>query len=166
MKRVLLVLLIAMIAIPTFQSCKKYENGPTISLRSKKSRVANDWAISSYQEGGIDKTTERINDDMTLTKSGEATYHQNNSGLIYTMVGTWEFDESKERIKILASYTRDDGAGNNIIVSVVEDMKVTKLKEKEMWWDGTVSQTLPAGYTWGTSSNVMTYAVKTKFKAR
>jgi len=166
MKRLLLVLLVAIIAIPTFQSCKKYENGPTISFRSKKARVANDWAISSYQEGGIDKTTERINDDMELTKAGEMTYHLYIGGTLFTMVGTWEFDDSKEKIKIVASYNQMDGA-TAIPTSVVEDMKITKLKEKEMWWEGSISQTLSGGYVWNeTGTSLWTYAVKYKFKSK
>jgi hypothetical protein len=50
MKRLLLVLLVAVFAIPTFQSCKKGENDPSISLRSRKARLVAEWEL---KEGSI-----------------------------------------------------------------------------------------------------------------
>ncbi len=47
MKKLLLVLLVALIAIPTFQSCKKGANDPAISLRSRKARLVASWTLSS-----------------------------------------------------------------------------------------------------------------------
>jgi hypothetical protein len=47
MKRVLLVLLVAIFAIPTFQSCKKGDNDPSISLRSRKARLVGEWKLSA-----------------------------------------------------------------------------------------------------------------------
>jgi hypothetical protein len=47
MKKLLLVLLVAIMAIPTFQSCKKGENDPTISLRSRKARLIGEWKLSA-----------------------------------------------------------------------------------------------------------------------
>ena len=52
MKKVLLVLLVAVFAIPTFQSCKKGENDPSISLRSRKARLVGEWKLSA---GTIEK---------------------------------------------------------------------------------------------------------------
>jgi hypothetical protein len=46
MKRLILVLLVAIMAIPAFQSCKKGENDPTISLRSRKARLVGEWKLS------------------------------------------------------------------------------------------------------------------------
>jgi hypothetical protein len=46
MKRVLLFLLIAVFAIPTFQSCKKGENDPAISFKSRKARLVGEWELT------------------------------------------------------------------------------------------------------------------------
>lgn len=46
MKRVLALLLVALIAIPAFQSCKKGENDPAISLKSRKARLVGEWELT------------------------------------------------------------------------------------------------------------------------
>ena len=38
-------------------SCKKYEDGPAISLMSKKARIANIWKVDVYYLNGKDITT-------------------------------------------------------------------------------------------------------------
>ncbi len=167
MKKILALLLVAAFAIPTFQSCKKYENGPSISFRSKASRVANDWAISSYMEDGVDKTNIHVSDVMTLTKDGGATYKFTDNGATITMTGNWVFDTKKENITFTSTYPRNNGGGTTITVTVVETMKITKLFEKEMWWEGSVTQTLPTGFSWpGTTSSVWSYTAATKFKSK
>jgi hypothetical protein len=167
MKKVILVLLMAVIAMPTFQSCKKYENGPSLSFRSKKARVANDWAISYYLEDNIDITAQRTGDDMTLTKDGDATYHKKNGDKTTTITGTWKFDDAKENITFIGTCTLYDLTNNPMIDSVIQDMKITKLKEKEMWWEGTITEKLPVGDIWPfTSSNVKKSTVAIKFESK
>ena len=41
----------------TLASCSKYEEGPGISLRSKKSRLVGDWEMTSITTNGIESTT-------------------------------------------------------------------------------------------------------------
>ena len=55
MKKILLLTLITTIILP-FSSCKKYEEGPALTLLSKKQRAANTWNILKYYENGTDKT--------------------------------------------------------------------------------------------------------------
>lgn len=98
MKRVLLVLLVALIAIPTFQSCKKGENDP-ISLKSRKARLVGEWALSA---GSITYV------------SGSTTYLDtyNGSTLIETYNGnsaTYTYTEKVEIVK--------DGTYKKTIVS-------------------------------------------------
>jgi hypothetical protein len=45
MKRVLLLVLLAIIAIPVFQSCKKGDNDPAISFKSRKARLCGEWNL-------------------------------------------------------------------------------------------------------------------------
>lgn len=55
MKRFLLVLLVAIIAIPAFQSCKKGENDPALSLVSRNARITAEWKLT-----GIEATRTRV----------------------------------------------------------------------------------------------------------
>lgn len=47
MKKLLIALLVAVFALPTFNSCKKGENDPGISLNSRKSRLVGEWKLTA-----------------------------------------------------------------------------------------------------------------------
>jgi hypothetical protein len=52
MKKFLPALIVLMICAVTFQACKKYEEGPALTLRSAKSRLKGDWKVTKYTENG------------------------------------------------------------------------------------------------------------------
>lgn len=60
---------VAVAGVLTFAACK-YEDGPAISLRSKRDRVANEWKIVKYEFEGKD-ALEKVNQsfDTTSTKT-------------------------------------------------------------------------------------------------
>lgn len=47
-KKVIIALAVATLVAPTLESCKKGENDPGLSLRSRKARVAGEWTVSKY----------------------------------------------------------------------------------------------------------------------
>lgn len=107
-------------------SCKKYEEGPALSLRSKTERVANSWRIAQALDNGNDVTSQYNKFELDLTKGGSATlsaeYTFFNSELKYITDGTWVFVSNKEKISL--NFENDDADGVYTIL---------KLKEKEMW---------------------------------
>jgi hypothetical protein len=69
MKKSLSIFVIALVAIVTFDSCKKGTNDPFLSLRSRKARVAGEWKLTSYsatKTSGSTVTKENF-DGSTLT---------------------------------------------------------------------------------------------------
>jgi hypothetical protein len=62
MKKLFLVLLIAIFAIPTFQSCKKGENDPSISFKSRDARITAEWKLTK-----IEGTQTTVNSGATTT---------------------------------------------------------------------------------------------------
>jgi hypothetical protein len=50
----------------TFAGCK-YEEGPRISLRAKRDRVSNEWAIKKYTYNGEDRTTQLFDQETGFT---------------------------------------------------------------------------------------------------
>jgi hypothetical protein len=48
--------LFLIIAILIFGGCKKYPEGPSLSLLTKKERVTNDWVIDKYFVDDTDNT--------------------------------------------------------------------------------------------------------------
>ncbi|MBS3915501.1 MAG: hypothetical protein KG003_13480 [Bacteroidetes bacterium] len=57
---------LALLGAMTFAGCK-YEEGPRISLRAKRDRVANEWAVKKYTYEGEDRTTQLIDAENGFT---------------------------------------------------------------------------------------------------
>lgn len=107
-------------------ACNKYEDGPKLSLRSKKERVANTWVIEKAIRNGNDVTDEYEIYTLTTSKDGDAKLNATIvfGGFTYTTNtnGTWEFSSNKE--KLIFDYENDD-ADNTY--------QILRLKEDELW---------------------------------
>lgn len=120
MKKVFLIFFVSMLAAATFQSCKKGENDPAISFRSRDARLIGTWNLVSVLgtwdrvEGGThtystftydgitfldDINTGNVGGtgtyEMTIEKSGDMSYVETlkvgNQTLIYNGAGYWEW---------------------------------------------------------------------------
>lgn len=119
----------------TFSGCKKYEEGPAISLNTKMHRAVNSWVIEQVFETSTNGTkTDRTGDyktaygnyNMILTKDEDytITYSPYNIGN-YSETGRWEFGGDK--INML--FFNDNG--NNSSIGTL--WRILRLKEKELW---------------------------------
>ncbi len=122
MKRIIFasVILISFIAL---DSCKKYEEGPALSLRSKKARVANTWKVEQYLFNGSDQTSffnsVLPNYREVYDKDGNYSFsYDSNSGS-----GRWEFQNDNLEIK-----------RSGVSSQSSEVLYILKLKEKEFWY--------------------------------
>ncbi|MCK5856245.1 MAG: hypothetical protein KAG64_02080 [Bacteroidales bacterium] len=128
MKKIITLVVLATFVLFGTYSCKKYEEGPLISLRTKTARVANDWKLDKAIQDGIDITSNYPEVEQTFEKEGG--YKMLFNGADYT--GNWEFDSDKEHILIKIDGSSDESK-----------FKIIRLKEKELWLDQTVgSQTI------------------------
>ncbi len=110
-----IVFILSIVILTTInQGCKKYEEGPMISLRSKTERVANTWKVEKYLKNGVDETADRAskkrNYTETFTKDGVWSYYyiqtdNNGTDEIKSDAGKWQFDNDKKEI--------DRNAGNS-----------------------------------------------------
>ena len=130
-KFIALMLLTSFVMFGTY-SCKKYEEGPMISLRSKKSRLDGEWKIDKATQDGIDVTANLPEMVMTLEKDGGFKMLNNATELL----GTWEFDDKKENLLI-----KYDGSTD------VAKLKIIRLKNDELWLDETAG-TQTIRYYW------------------
>jgi hypothetical protein len=109
-----------------FQSCNKYEDGPSISLRSAKARICNTWVIDKAYIADIDVTTAYMasfkNMEMSINKDGSYTKSfSDQSNTPFSISGTWEFGENNTTLIIKVS---------NITIST---LKILRLASKELW---------------------------------
>lgn len=118
--------MMALIAVSGLAGCKKYDDGPTFSLRSREERVANNWRIERAMDGGNDVTSYFDQYELRLTRDRDATltasYTLLSIDFNYSTNGTWEFENKSEDLRL---DFEDDGAD--------ETYQILTLKETELW---------------------------------
>ncbi|HEU4719506.1 MAG TPA: lipocalin family protein [Bacteroidia bacterium] len=124
MKKYILAGFIAFAAIAfTASSCKKYEDGPAISLLTKKMRLCNDWVVDKYLENGTDETN---GTDMTSFMQSVITEWSIKKDNSYTITGagsesgTWSLGEDKDDV----TFTPSSGTARTF--------RILMLKSKEL----------------------------------
>lgn len=117
-----LLLAMAVVIMLNFNSCKKYEDGPRFSLKTKTSRLVGEWEV-------IKIDGENFQDDnlyLEFDKGGDftATYEYKYSGTTYkySYEGSWEWDSKKEVIEV-------DLEGENL------EWEVLRLSKDELWFE-------------------------------
>jgi hypothetical protein len=107
------------VCLPSLQSCKKYEDGPDFSLRTRGSRVANTWRIDNYKINGDDFTSLVSSYTETFTQKGAYSYDW---GFSHGS-GSWEFANKDADIKLNGS---DDQSSRTL--------HILKLEENSLWY--------------------------------
>jgi len=102
-------------------SCKKYEEGPGISLKSKKGRITGVWKSTKDVDidGKVYLTDANDKATMEIKKDGTLIINSNDPTFPFSFSGTWAFANKKEFIEIKF--------GNDISKS-----EIILLKNKEM----------------------------------
>ncbi len=107
-------------------SCKKYEDGPVLSVRSKTERIANTWVIENAYSNGNDVTSDYDQYDLYMNKDGKATltsnYKSGGATFSFSTEGVWLFENKKEDLRL--------DFENNDADRVYE---ILRLKENELW---------------------------------
>ncbi len=114
-----IAIVVLLLTLTTTQSCKKYPDGPSFSLRSRAERVANNWRVENYKINGTDFTSLVSGYTETYTKSGSYSY----SWGIANGSGKWAFQNSDSEIKLNGT----DGQSSRTLV-------ILKLEEKAFWY--------------------------------
>lgn len=109
-------------------ACKKYEEGPFISFRSRKERVANTWVYNKIIKNGEDVTNQTIYNiayqaRYAFTKDGGASVSFVGIENFSPIAGHWKFADNDERIFIYF-----DG------IESTTSWEILRLKENELWY--------------------------------
>lgn len=115
----LFILAAGMMVMTTAESCKKYPDGPALSLHSRTERVANTWKVDNYKVNGDDYTS--LVTDYRETYSKDGAYSFSWGSMAGT--GSWAFQNNDAEIRIT-------GVSNQSSETLV----ILKLEEKEFWY--------------------------------
>lgn len=124
MKKFIVAALIAFAGISvTFSSCNKYEDGPKLSLLTKKARLCGEWVVDQYYVNDVDQTSNYVslvgtNFEWNIKKDG--TYTQSGN---FSDNGTWELGEDKDDVRFKSSQANSQEVSYRIL----------RLKSKELW---------------------------------
>ncbi len=125
MKKLLAIIMVLALSAG-LNSCKKYDDGPLISFRSKKARVINDWVIDKVMSKGVDVTSNYPEDYMLSIKE-DGSFTLTSNGLSFD--GKWKFSDDKTQLIITPDVTGID-----------EIYLIKRLKNKEFTYDQTVNK--------------------------
>lgn len=103
-------------------SCGKYEEGPALSLRTKKARITGEWKAEKYVDNDGTETAAPEGDNTTTEVLKDGTFKVNSD--FGTFEGTWEFSDDKENFETTFS------AGG---VSQTTSVKIIRLTNSEFW---------------------------------
>lgn len=115
-----------------FTECKKYPEGPSFSLRSKKERIANNWKVQKYLENDVDKTSDfnalHSKWNLLTTKEGSYTITREFYGILSTTEkGTWALTAGNKNFALTPT-SISTGA-----LPSPSSWQILKLFEKEFW---------------------------------
>lgn len=107
----------------TFASCSKYEEGPAISLKTKKNRITNEWQLDEYYENGeLSKLDDDEKSILDIQKDGK--FEVRDDGWVDS--GEWDF--TSDKTKLILTYPDE-----------AISLEILKLKSNELWlrerWD-------------------------------
>ena len=130
MKRIASILLFAFAVLVTVSSCRKYEEGPNISLRTKKARITNNWRYESAQVDGVE-----VSSDPYFAKQKH--YFYRDGKYIQTIIdpitqearnlqGNWVLYDNDKKIAVTVKIPPANKDSTN-------NYSILKLFEKQMW---------------------------------
>lgn len=102
--------------------CGKYEEGPGISLRTKKMRLTGEWELDELVIDNENITSDLNFYEIEFTNDNEFTERGQIEGFeTLTFEGDWDFSGDKEELEL----EYDDGER--------VDMKIIRLTNSELW---------------------------------
>ncbi|MCI4667297.1 MAG: hypothetical protein MRZ79_03985 [Bacteroidia bacterium] len=117
------------IGMGLLESCRKYDDGPTFSLRSREERVANTWTANSLTRNTIDETNLYETYTMKFGREGKLEWTTKKfDGDQEVIFADWELFRVDEEIKITLT-DPDPVSGERLSFS----FEIRRLKETELW---------------------------------
>ncbi len=112
------ILLLSLVVLLTVGACKKYPEGPILSLQSRDARVAGSWAVEKVVVNSQESTG--YYSKYTYSYGSDNSYTEDNG--FNSIKGSWAFTANQDSIII-----------NYNASQVLHRFKILKLKKKAMW---------------------------------
>jgi hypothetical protein len=131
MKKLAIILTMVAATAMIFSSCGKYEEGPSVSLLTKKARITGTWKVIETSTNGTSVDLGDMVTKTTIEKDGTGSISVSGSfmGIDFSSTSDleWEFNDSKEGIKIRTKGTDETEW------SEWDESEIIRLTNKECW---------------------------------
>lgn len=124
LKKYTIALVILIIAATSFTSCKKGDDDPLISLKTRKDRFTNTWNMVRYEKNGVSQDISgsmyvyAVSNNGTLTRTVEGTVFGFPTKTVSN--GTWTFINDDEDVQMTFG-------------TAVTIYGIQRLASKELW---------------------------------
>ena len=149
MKKLAIILTIVATTAMIFSSCGKYEEGPSVSLLTKKARITGTWTLTETTYNGVVQDITGYTMSTTLEKDGTGEMALSGSYMGFTFNTTteleWEFNDTKETLRV--RYKEADAT----VWEEWTESTITKLTNSEFWMEDTETE---GGVTYVTVSKM------------
>lgn len=116
-------------------SCKKYEDGPILSLRSKTKRLSRDWQMQEYYRNDNIETAQLIITNYVESYSKNGAYsrsYNDKNGDFVSETGQWKFDNNKAQISVTGTGSIEWTSQTSTVSS--SSYIILRLTSKELWY--------------------------------
>ena len=112
------IIIISFVFIITSASCTKYEDGPILTFRSKKTRISGTWKYESIIYVDLNSVVTENLPAIEFTCNKDGSYSDNEDS-----VGTWKFSGE---VDLIINKSKND--------SITETKReIIKLAKKQLW---------------------------------
>lgn len=130
-----IVSLTSALVILSLFSCKKYPDGPLLSLKSKEKRIMRTWVLDKYYRNGSDETGTIHITSLTETFSNNKAYsrsYTDKNGKLQIDDGQWSFDSKKETVDLSGPSSIDLSPNTSSVSS--SRLYIQRLTSEEFWY--------------------------------
>lgn len=124
MKHKIIALASALTMLFVLNSCDKYEDGPSLSLKPKLERFSNNWKYEYLLENDLDVTARVDTTTMEILNNGSFTINSYEADSLYQVSGFWYFLGETDVIFYYADPPMIDDR---------DTVEILLIKEKELW---------------------------------
>lgn len=127
-KKLLSISLIALIGLGAVAtpSCKKYEEGPSISLKSKKARLRGKWKEDKYIDSDGTEVKADGYSQVEFKKGGDMTTSSTDPSFSFSFDGTWKFSDDKKNLITTFSVLGSNQTSTQEIILLKNDQFAVK----------------------------------------
>lgn len=124
------LLVVLLITALSYSSCKKYDEGPLLSLHTQKARLKNYWIMEKVLKNGADYTRDFLRDDdlflLNLTEDDRFYWYTKKDGITTSLVdGGWTLNSKEDWLNMSTLLQTPD--------RFCSGYKIIRLTQKEFW---------------------------------